>query len=106
MAQGNEVPARPAGKLKIFFGYAAGVGKTRAMLEAARRASGGGTEVVVGFLAPQTPPETRALAEGLERFPLRGQLAPEEFDLDAALRRQPQLLVVDDLAHTNRVGSR
>ncbi|MEG1988486.1 MAG: sensor histidine kinase KdpD [Oscillibacter sp.] len=109
MAQGNEVPARPAGKLKIFFGYAAGVGKTRAMLEAAHRASAGGADVAVGCIAPGTRPETLALLEGLPRVLSAGDGAdrtPGSLDLDSALRRQPQLLVVDDLAHTNRPGSR
>lgn len=80
-----------SGRLKIFFGYAAGVGKTYAMLDAALRAKEAGTDVVLGFLAPAAYPDTLALAGGLERLP---PLIPPgggqgEFDLDGALRRRP-----------------
>ena len=60
--------SRPSGKLKIFFGYAAGVGKTYAMLEAARRAKAAGVDVVAGCIEPHTRPETMALLEGLEQL--------------------------------------
>lgn len=101
---------QPAGKLKIFFGYAAGVGKTYAMLEAARRAKEAGADVVAGYIEPHTRPETMALLEGLEQLPPK-QVAYKgitlrEFDLDAALARRPQLLLVDELAHTNAQGCR
>ncbi len=98
------------GKLRIFFGYAAGVGKTFAMLEAARRERVEGVDVVVGYVEPHGRPETEALLEGLEVLPPR--LVPyrgvtlREFDLDAALTRKPQLILVDELAHTNAEGSR
>ena len=59
----------PGGRLKIFFGYAAGVGKTYAMLEAAHRAKASGTDVVAGYIEPHTRPETMALLEGLEVDP-------------------------------------
>ena len=59
------------GKLKIFFGYAAGVGKTYAMLEAAHHAKSMGADVVAGYIEPHTRPETQALLEGLERLPPR-----------------------------------
>lgn len=98
------------GKLKIFFGAAAGVGKTYAMLEAAhaRRAEGG--DVVAGYVEPHRRPETEALLEGLEVIPprlvdYRGTQI-REFDLDAALARHPELILVDELAHTNLQGSR
>src|SRR6266852_1924960 len=101
---------RPRGRLKIFFGYAAGVGKTYAMLEAAHREKAEGTDVVVGYAEPHGRPETEALLLGLEVLPPR--LVPyhgvnlREFDLDAALRREPQLILVDELAHTNAEGLR
>ena len=104
-------PEEPsAGHLKIFFGYAAGVGKTYAMLEAARRAKAAGVDVVAGYIEPHTQPETMALLDGLEQLPVktvphRGA-ARREFDLDAALARHPQLLLLDELAHTNAEGCR
>ena len=98
------------GLLKIFFGYAAGVGKTFAMLEAAHTAKKHGVDVVAGYIEPHTRPETMALLEGLEQIPVRqvphGDIALREFDLDAALRRKPSLILVDELAHTNAPGSR
>lgn len=98
------------GKLKIFFGYAAGVGKTYAMLEAAHAAKRNGMDVVIGYIEPHTRPETMALVDGLEQLPLRevrhkGVLL-HDFDLDVALKRAPQLILVDELAHTNAEGSR
>lgn len=99
-----------AGKLKIFFGYAPGVGKTYAMLEAAHTAQEAGTDVVVGYVEPHTRPATLALLEGLELLPAahiryKG-VELREFDIDAALRRRPELILVDELAHTNAQGSR
>ncbi|MBC8535446.1 sensor histidine kinase [Feifania hominis] len=101
--RGNDAEKR--GRLKIFFGYAAGVGKTFAMLEAARAAKAAGIDVVAGYIEPHTRPETLALLEGLEQLPpqeihYRG-LDLREFDLDAALARHPSLILVDELAHTN-----
>src|SRR5689334_2597568 len=98
------------GKLKIFFGYAAGVGKTFEMLTAAQRERAVGTEVVVGYVEPHGRPETEALLASLEALPLlnvtyRGATL-REFDLDAALTRRPTLLLVDELAHTNAPGMR
>ncbi|HBB29461.1 MAG TPA: histidine kinase, partial [Clostridiales bacterium] len=93
------------GKLKIFFGYAAGVGKTYAMLDAAHTAKSNGFDVIVGYIEPHTRPETMALLEGLEVLaPLKVQykgIALNEFDLDAAIKRKPDLILVDELAHTN-----
>ena len=98
------------GRLKIFFGYAAGVGKTYAMLEAAHQALKAGVDVVAGYIEPHTRPETLSLLEGLEKLPVlevphRG-ITLREFDLDAALERRAQLVLVDELAHTNADGSR
>jgi two-component system sensor histidine kinase KdpD len=95
------------GKLKIFFGATAGVGKTFAMLEEARRRKAAGEDVVVGYVEPHGRDETEALLEGLERLPFlevryRGATL-REFDLDAALARKPALLLVDELAHSNPV---
>ncbi len=101
---------RSRGRLKVFFGYAAGVGKTFAMLEAARREKSQGVEVVVGYVEPHGRAETEALLEGLEALPLRQVpyrgVVLREFDLDAALARKPQLLLVDELAHSNAEGLR
>ena len=98
------------GTLKIFFGYAAGVGKTYAMLEAAHRARESGMDVVAGYIEPHTRPETMALLDGLEQLPVKTVpykgIELHEFDLDAALERHPQLILVDELAHTNAEGCR
>ncbi len=107
--QADEAKTR-RGKLKIFFGYAAGVGKTYAMLKAAQRERAEGVDVVVGYVEPHGRSETQALLEGLEALPERmvphrGALL-REFDLDAALARRPRLILVDELAHTNAAGSR
>lgn len=98
------------GKLKIFFGYAAGVGKTYAMLEAAHQAQKEGMDVVVGYVEPHARPDTLALLDGLEVLPCkeidyRG-IKLKEFDLDRALQRKPQLILVDELAHNNAQGCR
>jgi len=98
------------GRLKIFFGASAGVGKTYAMLEAAREQRDDGVDVVVGYVETHKRAETEALLEGLESLPrraldYRGTIL-HEFDLDAALARRPALLLVDELAHTNAPGSR
>lgn len=93
------------GLLKIFFGYAAGVGKTYAMLKAAHEMKAHGVDVVVGYVEPHARPETSALLEGLERIPTKmiehKGITLHEFDLDAAIARKPQLLLVDELAHSN-----
>jgi two-component system sensor histidine kinase KdpD len=98
------------GKLKIFFGAAAGVGKTYAMLEAAHARRAEGVDVVVGWVDTHGRAETEALLQGLEVLPRR-PLAYRgatlyEFDLDAAQARRPALLLVDELAHSNAPGSR
>jgi two-component system sensor histidine kinase KdpD len=111
LAQVQAQEARQSrGKLKIFFGGSAGVGKTYAMLSAARAKSAEGVDVVVGYAEPHNRPETEMLLLGLDLLPNRiveyrgTQL--RELDVDAALKRRPELLLVDELAHTNAPGSR
>jgi two-component system sensor histidine kinase KdpD len=105
--QAEEARAR-RGRLRIFFGATAGVGKTYAMLEAARSAASSGTEVVIGYVEPHGRVETERLTEGLERLPTLAvryrDILRQEFDLDAALRRRAAILLVDELAHSNIVG--
>jgi len=98
------------GKLRIYFGSSAGVGKTYAMLAAARKLKSEGREVLVGVIETHGREETAALLEGMELLPpklvaYRGKELGE-FDLDAALRRHPQLILVDELAHSNVQGQR
>ncbi len=98
------------GQLKIFFGAAPGVGKTYAMLEAARQKIAEGIDVVVGLVETHKRRETEALLEALEVMPrrpveYRGAVL-SEFDIDAALKRKPTIILVDELAHTNAPGSR
>ena len=106
----KEDEAARRGHLKIFFGYAAGSGKTYAMLRAAHAAKRRGVDVVAGYIEPHARPETAALLQGLETIPLkRVEMAGTtmvEFDLDAALERAPQLILVDELAHTCAPGCR
>ena len=98
------------GSLKIFFGYAAGVGKTYAMLKAAHQAQKRGIDIVVGYIERHTRPDTLALLEGLEQLPNKEVdykgIKLKEFDLDAALKRHPQIVLVDELAHSNAAGCR
>src|SRR5499433_3354475 len=98
------------GKLKIFFGATAGVGKTYAMLEAAQERRAEGIDVVVGWVDTHGRAETAALLEGLDMLPRRPiayrGTTLDEFDLDAALARHPTLILVDELAHTNAPGVR
>jgi len=95
------------GKLTIFLGMAPGVGKTYAMLERARALQAKGVDVVVGLVETHGRSETAALAADLETLPrLGGGSAYGAFDLDSALKRHPQLLIVDELAHSNPAGAR
>lgn len=100
----------PRGRLKIFLGYAAGVGKTYAMLEAAHQRQQEGLEVVVGYVETHGRVETESRLAGLEVLPRKQVvyhgIALSEMDVDAVLRRQPELVLVDELAHTNAPGSR
>src|SRR5438034_1051315 len=111
LARVKEEEARQRrGKLKIFFGAAAGVGKTYAMLEAAREQKADGRDVVVGYVETHGRAETDALLEGLEvvpplRVPYQG-VTLREMDLDAVLARRPSIALVDELAHTNAPGAR
>ncbi|MFC6282381.1 MULTISPECIES: DUF4118 domain-containing protein [Polaromonas] len=107
--RGDEARAR-RGKLRIYFGASAGVGKTYAMLSAAQRERRAGRDVLVGVVETHGRDDTAELLAGLEALPLRdvpyrGRLL-KEFDLDAALARKPGVLLVDELAHSNVEGSR
>jgi two-component system sensor histidine kinase KdpD len=98
------------GRLKIFLGMAAGVGKTYAMLEAARLRQAEGVDVTIAYIETHRRAETEALVSGLEIIPRRQieyrDVLVEEMDVDAVLARKPQLALVDELAHTNVPGSR
>jgi two-component system, OmpR family, sensor histidine kinase KdpD len=98
------------GRLKIFLGMAAGVGKTYAMLEAGIRQQAQGTDVIIGYVETHGRKETDVLAQKLPAIPRlqiehRGLVLPE-MDVDAVLARKPRLALVDELAHTNAPGSR
>jgi two-component system sensor histidine kinase KdpD len=104
--QAEEAKAK-RGKLRIFFGASAGVGKTYSMLESARGIQSTGVDLVIGYVEPHGRVETERLLEGLEQLPTlavtyRGMVR-REFDLDAALKRRPDILVVDELAHSNLI---
>ncbi|MGZ4289994.1 MAG: histidine kinase [Gaiellaceae bacterium] len=98
------------GRYRILLGMAAGVGKTYRMLQEGRYAQSEGRDVVIGYLEPHDRPETEALAEGLEAVPhLRaehGTLELNEMDVDAVIRRSPELALIDELAHTNAPSMR
>ncbi|HTZ11876.1 MAG TPA: sensor histidine kinase KdpD [Candidatus Margulisiibacteriota bacterium] len=98
------------GKLKIFFGAAAGVGKTYSMLESARMQKKEGIDIVAGWVETHKRVETEALLEGLEILSPKvikyKNVELSEFDIDAALARKPAVILVDELAHTNAPGSR
>jgi two-component system sensor histidine kinase KdpD len=106
----EKVSSSKRGKLKVFFGFAAGVGKTYCMLEAAKAQRLAGVDVALGYVEPHARPETEALMLGLELLPPRQVehrgIRIREFDLDAALARKPTILVVDELAHSNAPGMR
>lgn len=93
------------GQLKIFFGYAAGVGKTYAMLQAAQQAKLRHMDVAAGFIESHARPQTELLLQGLEVLPelmvdYQG-IRIREFNLDAAMKRKPQIILIDELAHSN-----
>jgi two-component system sensor histidine kinase KdpD len=106
----SEEQLKRRGKLKIFLGYAAGVGKTFAMLEAAHQRREEGADVVVGYIETHRRVETEAILAGLEVLPRKAinyrGVVLTELDIDALLARRPQLALVDELAHTNAPGSR
>jgi Osmosensitive K+ channel histidine kinase len=98
------------GKLKIYFGYSSGVGKTYTMLKDAHQELRRGVDIVVGYINPNSGSETLELMEGLEILPFkliassRGML--EEFNLEGALLRMPRVILVDDMAHANAEGTK
>ena len=98
------------GKLKIFFGYIAGVGKTYEMLQAAHLRKNEGIDVKIGYVETHGRAETEALVEGLPVIPRKmieyRNVTIPEMDLDAVLAAHPRLVLVDELAHTNAPGSR
>jgi len=106
----DEERASSRGRLRIFFGAVAGVGKTYAMLQAAHDRRREGIDVVVGLVETHGRPDTGALLDGLPSLPPRSATyrnrVLDEFDLDTALARRPGLLLIDELAHTNVPGSR
>ncbi len=111
MEQLSGMPAETKrGKLRIYLGYAAGVGKTYAMLTDAHEAKKNGIDVVVGYIEPHTKTETTALLKGLQILPpleiINKGSGLKEFDLDGAMKRKPKLILVDELAHTNAQGCR
>jgi two-component system sensor histidine kinase KdpD len=106
----NEEKHKARGKLKVFLGYVAGVGKTYAMLEAAHQRKDEGVDVVIGYVETHGRKETESLVEDLEVLP-RSQVnyrnaSLSDMDLDAVLLRRPQLVLVDELAHSNALGLR
>src|SRR4051812_10911697 len=106
----REEAATRRGKLKVFFGSNAGVGKTYAMLDEARKRAAEGADVLIGYAEPHIRPETESLLLGLDILPYKlvehkGAVL-KEFDLDAALARHPTIVCVDELAHSNAPGMR
>jgi len=99
------IERRKRGRLKLYIGFAAGVGKTYRMLEEAHALRGRGVDVVLGFVEPHGRIETERLIEGLPQIPRRKYeyrgVVVEEMDLDALLERKPEVAIVDELAHTN-----
>lgn len=109
-AEEERIQKKEFGRLKIFLGFAAGTGKTYAMLEAAQDLKRQGVDVVAGYVEPHRRAETAAMEQGLEKLPFlmvdyKG-IKVREFDLDGALKRRPKVLLVDELAHTNAPGCR
>jgi len=106
----REEDRQARGRLKIFFGFSAGVGKTYAMLAAAQTLREQSIDVVAGIVETHGRADTEAMLEGIERLPLQTisyrDRALREFDIDAALTRRAQVLLVDELAHSNVPGSR
>lgn len=98
------------GKLKIYFGYSSGVGKTYTMLKDAHQERRRGIDVVVGYINPNSSAETLELTEGLEALSQKliagSREARTEFNLEGALSRKPQIILVDEMAHTNAAGSK
>ena len=108
-AQAEEQAAK-RGKLKIFLGYAAGVGKTYAMLEAAHQRKIQGIDIVVGYVETHKRAETEGLVDGLDVLPRKQveyhNVTLPEMDVDTVIKRRPAIVLVDEFAHTNAPGSR
>ena len=106
----REVQAEEArvtrGRLKIFLGYASGVGKSFRMLDEARRRRERGQDVVVGAIQPKAPPEVESLLRKLEIVPLTGTGQESAMDMEALLRRRPAVCFIDGLAYDNPPGQR
>lgn len=106
----QEEEKKQRGKLKIYFGYAAGVGKTYAMLKAALDGKKSGIDIVLGYIEPHARPDTMKLINGFEIIPVKEidyyNIKLKEMDIDCILDRKPQLVLVDEYAHTNAYGSR
>ncbi len=98
------------GKLKIFFGMCAGVGKTYTMLETGHAEKLKGSDIIIGYIETHSRKETAELAEGFELIPRKSyeykSIPVQEMDLDAVIARKPRIVIVDELAHTNSPGSR
>jgi two-component system sensor histidine kinase KdpD len=98
------------GKLKIFFGMCAGVGKTYTMLQIAQAEKLKGNDIIIGYVETHNRKETTDLTQGLEIIPRKSyqykSTTVQEMDLDAIIARKPKTVLVDELAHTNAPGSR
>src|SRR5262245_23171268 len=104
------IAKKTQGSLKVYLGYAAGVGKTYEMLQEGHRLRKRGLDVVIGYVEPHERPETAALVHELEQVPVRhitvaGRTFPE-MDLPGVLKRQPEIALIDELAHTNVPGAK
>ena len=106
----EQIKKEERGKLKVYLGSAAGVGKTFRMLAEGKNLQKNGVDVIIGYMEPHERPETIAQAEGLEVVPphnvKHNNLSLKEMDVDAILKRQPKVALVDELAHSNAPGSR
>jgi len=106
----SELARGKRGRLKIFLGYCAGVGKTYSMLEEADLSKKNGKIVAIGIVETHKRADTEEMTAGFEKIPLKkieySGLFLEEMDIDAVLARKPELVLVDELAHTNAAGSR
>ena len=106
----SEAEKSKRGKLKIFFGMCAGVGKTYSMLQKGHAEKLKGIDIIIGYVETHNRKETAELVAGFELIPRKTyeykSYPVEEMDLDAILARKPQIVLVDELAHTNAPGSR
>jgi two-component system sensor histidine kinase KdpD len=104
------IDKKSQGSLKVYLGYAAGTGKTYEMLQEGHRLQKRGMDVVIGYVEPHARPETSALVEGLDVVPTKaftqGGKSFPEMDVPAILKRAPQLVLVDELAHSNVAGAK